>query len=69
MRSRPSVNVVALVGHSTLRAGAMDDLSRKASAIEIDLMRGRLARCLEAGATGFSTGLWYKPNAAPTLRK
>ncbi len=65
----PSVNVVALVGHSTLRTGAMDDLSRKASTIEIDLMRSRLARCLEAGATGFSTGLWYKPNAAADIEE
>ena len=30
--ARPSVNVAALVGHGTLRAGAMDDLNRVATA-------------------------------------
>ena len=58
----PSVNVAALVGHGTLRVGAMDSVDRKATAREIDTMRGRLADSLDAGAVGFSTGLWYKIN-------
>ena len=58
----PSVNVAALVGHGTLRVGAMDSVDRKATTAEIDVMRERLAASLDAGAVGFSTGLWYKIN-------
>jgi len=59
----PSVNVAALVGHSTLRVGAMKDISLKANSAEIDSMRAHLEECLDAGAIGFSTGLWYKTNS------
>lgn len=63
----PAVNVVAQVGHSTLRMGAMDSLDRPASADEIKRMRARLEDSLTAGAIGMSTGLFYQPaNAAPT---
>ena len=65
--ARPSVNVAALIGHSSLRVGAMSDLSRKATASEIDVMRDRLAEALDSGAIGFSTGLWYRPNAAADM--
>lgn len=61
-----AVNAAALVGHSTLRAGAMDRLDRPASERETEAMRERLADALEAGAIGLSSGLWYAPaNAAP----
>lgn len=63
----PAVNVAALVGHSTLRVGTMADVNRKANSAEIDAMQSRLAEALEAGAIGFSTGLWYKPNAAANM--
>ncbi len=63
----PALNVVAQVGHSTLRLGAMDRLDRAATAAEIRTMRQRLEDSLEAGAVGFSTGLFYPPaEAAPT---
>ncbi len=63
----PAVNVVAQVGHSTLRMGAMDSLDRPASANEVKRMRARLEESLAAGAVGMSTGLFYQPaNAAPT---
>ncbi len=62
-----SVNVVAQVGHSTLRMGAMDTLDRAATANEIAIMRARLEEALDDGAVGMSTGLFYRPaNAAPT---
>ncbi len=62
-----ALNAAALVGHSTLRVGAMDDLERAAKPAEIETMRARLAEALEAGAIGFSTGLAYAPSAhAPT---
>ena len=63
----PAVNVSAQVGHSTLRAGAMDDLSRPADQAELSQMYALLDRSLEAGASGLSTGLFYPTAvAAPT---
>jgi N-acyl-D-amino-acid deacylase len=62
-----ALNALCQVGHSSLRAGAMDSLDRPATAAEIAVMRGRLERALEAGAIGLSTGLDYAPaQAAPT---
>jgi N-acyl-D-aspartate/D-glutamate deacylase len=64
---QPSINVAALVGHGTLRVGAMADLDRVATASEIDVMSEKLAASLAAGAIGLSTGLYYKTsNAAST---
>ncbi|MDH3593753.1 MAG: D-aminoacylase [Rhodospirillales bacterium] len=59
-----AVNALCQVGHSSLRAGAMEDLDRPASGAEIAAMRGALERALEAGAIGLSTGLDYAPAAA-----
>ncbi len=61
---RPAVNVALLIGHSTLRVGAMSDLSRKANASELDTMRAQLNAALEDGALGLSTGTYYKTSAA-----
>ena len=66
-RRPPAVNAVCLVGHSTLRLGAMDDLDRPATDAEVAAMQQRLAHALDAGAAGFSTGLYYPTGrAAPT---
>lgn len=63
----PALNAVCQVGHSSLRAEAMDDLERAATKDEIKHMRTRLEQSLDAGAIGMSTGLFYPPaNAAPT---
>jgi len=63
----PAVNVVAQVGHSSLRVMAMSDLDQPATAAEIDSMRTILRKALEQGAAGFSTGLEYPTaKAAPT---
>ncbi|HXY99289.1 MAG TPA: D-aminoacylase [Stellaceae bacterium] len=59
-----ATNAALLVGHSTLRANAMDQLERPASESEIEVMRARLAEALEAGAIGLSSGLWYAPAIA-----
>lgn len=56
-----AVNAVCQVGHSTLRLAAMDRLDRTATQDEIAAMRKSLAECMEAGAAGFSTGLFYPP--------
>ncbi len=60
----PAVNVIAQVGHSTLRLGAMADLQRSADASEILAMRKSLDACMQAGAVGMSTGLYYPPAKA-----
>jgi N-acyl-D-amino-acid deacylase len=59
--SPPAINAACLVGHSTLRVGAMVDLDRPATADEVTAMQGRLQEALDAGAMGMSTGLFYAP--------
>jgi N-acyl-D-amino-acid deacylase len=58
---QPALNAVPLVGHSTLRVGAMADLDRPADADEISRMQAALAESLAAGAHGLSTGVYYPP--------
>jgi N-acyl-D-aspartate/D-glutamate deacylase len=57
----PSVNVAALVGHGTLRLGAMGSARRAPSAAELAEMQAGLSEGLDAGAFGLSTGLIYEP--------
>jgi N-acyl-D-amino-acid deacylase len=65
--SPPAVNAACLVGHSTLRVGAMDDLGRAANDSELAAMRDRLQGALDDGAIGLSSGTFYPPStAAPT---
>jgi N-acyl-D-amino-acid deacylase len=66
-QSPPAVNVLALVGHTTLRIGALSRLDRPADRAEIARMQAALEASLAAGAIGLSTGLFYPPaQAAPT---
>jgi N-acyl-D-amino-acid deacylase len=58
-----SVNVAALVGHTTLRVMTMDNLGRTATAEEVRAMQRLLTEALEAGAIGISTGTAYPPAA------
>jgi N-acyl-D-amino-acid deacylase len=64
-----SVNVAALVGHTSLRIAAMADLAREASDDEIAVMAAGLREALDAGAFGISTGTYYPPAAAATMRE
>jgi N-acyl-D-aspartate/D-glutamate deacylase len=65
--ARPSVNVAALVGHTSLRSNHLDRLDRTATESEITAMRSELTSALSAGAIGLSTGLAYaNANAAST---
>ncbi len=63
----PAVNMVGLVGHSTLRLACMHRLDRAATGAEARAMRGLLAQALEDGAIGLSTGLYYQPAHAASL--
>ncbi len=63
-RARPAVNVAALVGHSTLRVAAMDDPHRAATSGEQARMVDLLREGMDAGAIGFSSGVFYSTGAA-----
>ncbi|MCC7428653.1 MAG: D-aminoacylase [Alphaproteobacteria bacterium] len=67
-REPPAVNAMLLVGHTTLRVGAMgDDLDRAATDAEIAAMQAALKAALAEGGIGLSTGLYYPPAIkAPT---
>lgn len=62
--NRPAVNVAALVGHTNLRVQTMSDLTKTASASEIEAMKRLCSAALEAGAIGISSGLYYPPAKA-----
>ncbi|MDM0044924.1 D-aminoacylase [Variovorax dokdonensis] len=62
LRAAPaSVNVAAMVGHSTLRAVTMDSLDRVADEREIAAMQALVEEAMQAGAIGLSTGTFYPP--------
>lgn len=65
-RTPAALNSLTLIGHTTLRYNAMDDLGRTATDKEIDVMRGLMTEALEAGAVGMSSGLFYPPAKAAT---
>lgn len=70
LRAAPSsVNVAAMVGHSTLRAVTMGDLDRPATPIEIAAMRAHVDEAMRAGAIGLSTGTFYPPAAKATTEE
>src|SRR5690348_704725 len=52
-----ALNAACLVGHSTLRIGAMSALDRPADKTELERMGERLQEALDAGAIGMSSGL------------
>nr|WP_113866396.1 D-aminoacylase [Brenneria salicis]NMN91890.1 N-acyl-D-amino-acid deacylase [Brenneria salicis ATCC 15712 = DSM 30166]RBP62892.1 N-acyl-D-amino-acid deacylase [Brenneria salicis ATCC 15712 = DSM 30166]RLM30756.1 D-aminoacylase [Brenneria salicis ATCC 15712 = DSM 30166] len=57
--ARPSVNVAALIGHTTLRANVMAQFDRPATEHELQQMCAALEAALNAGAIGLSSGLAY----------
>ncbi len=57
----PSLNVAVLVGHGSLRAGAMGLAQRPPDAAELGTMKRWVREGVEAGAVGLSTGLIYEP--------
>lgn len=67
--ARPCVNVVPLIGHTTLRVRHVADLQRAATGAETAAMRESVADALEAGAFGLSTGVYYPPSRAATTQE
>jgi len=66
VQAAPALNAISLVGHNAIRARVMGDAERAPTAEEIATMRTLLARALEQGAAGFSTGLIYRPGRVAT---
>ncbi len=60
-RAALPVNAVPMVGHTTLRVAAMGALDRAANDRELAAMQALVSECLDAGAAGLSTGLFYPP--------
>ena len=60
-RNPPSLNVAVLVGHGSIRHGAMGNADREPTREEFAQMRKWLRDALEAGVVGLSTGLIYEP--------
>ena len=63
---RPCVNVVPLIGHTSLRVQHVADLSRAATNDEVAGMGRAIREALDAGAFGLSTGVYYPPARAAT---
>jgi len=60
-RSGVSVNVVPIVGHGSIRTAVMGEEGRAPTADELRVMQREVARAMEEGAGGMSTGLVYAP--------
>ena len=56
-----SINVAALVGHSTIRICVMNFDNRNPISSELEEMKNLVIEAMEAGAFGISTGLVYPP--------
>ncbi len=67
--AEPIVNAACLVGHSTLRVKHMQTLDNAATADECARMADDLARALDAGAIGMSTGVYYPPAQSATAEE
>ena len=67
--ARPSVNVLAMVGHIPLRMSVMSDPNRAATEEETAAMRQMLDEALRQGARGFTTGLTYKSSIFATAEE
>lgn len=64
-----SINVMPLVGHTSLRVQAMSDIDRPADQAEIQTMRQWVDEAMQAGAWGMSTGTFYPPARAASTEE
>ena len=56
-----TLNIAAQIGHHSVRANVVGLEDRPPSRDDLDRMKALVAECLDAGAMGFSTGLYYAP--------
>ena len=59
--ARPALNYATLIGHNTVRREVMGTANRQATPEELRQMEALVARAMEAGAVGLSSGLQYVP--------
>src|SRR6185437_13516206 len=63
----PTANVVSLVGHGSLRTAVAGSKQGPLPEADVARMESMLAEALDAGASGFSTGLMYAPGSSAPL--
>ena len=56
-------NVALFIGHGAVRSRHVGDEDRAPTAQEMSAMKAEVARSMEAGALGLSTGLFYAPGS------
>lgn len=61
LAASPAINNAMLVGHNRIRAHVVGLERRSATAAELIEMRSHVAKAMEQGALGLSTGLIYEP--------
>lgn len=64
--AKPSINTVQFIGHNTLRSSVVGYVGRNATPDELCEMEHLLARELDDGGWGFTTGLIYQPGKYST---
>lgn len=64
--ARPAVNTVQFIGHNTLRSSVVGYAGRAATPDEMDEMKRLLAKSLDEGGWGLTTGLIYQPGKYST---
>jgi N-acyl-D-amino-acid deacylase len=69
VRASSATRTALLAGHSTIRRLVMGDEAREARPDELAAMQDALARALDEGAAGFSSGLVYVPAAYSTTEE
>jgi N-acyl-D-amino-acid deacylase len=58
---RKSPNIASFIGQGSIRSTIMGEVDRKATAAEIERMRGLVEEGMRDGAFGLSSGLFYVP--------
>jgi N-acyl-D-aspartate/D-glutamate deacylase len=67
--ANPAVNTVQFIGHNTLRSSVVGYAGREATPDELKAMENLLAKSLDEGGFGLTTGLIYQPGRYSTLRR
>ena len=62
-KARSPINIATQVGHGQVRLAVIGMDARAPTPEELDRMVSLVAESLDAGALGFSTGLWYAPGS------
>jgi N-acyl-D-amino-acid deacylase len=67
--ARPVPNFAMFIGHGSVREAVMGTANRAPTPIELDSMKALVARGMEDGALGLSTGLAYVPGTYATTEE